>query len=105
MRAHRPTQLFASLCATTLCAAIVLFSAAPSAAEWEGSRGEDIVAISIDGLIVRPLAMARVVVGAILSVPAIILASPSGREGIEGAYDILIVEPFEYAFTRKVGDF
>jgi len=100
MRAHRFSRFFASLAAATL-----ILSATPSAAEWEGSAAEDAVAKGVDALIVRPLASARVVVGALLLIPAVILASPSGKEGIDIAYDTLLAEPMEYAFDRELGDF
>lgn len=99
MRAHS-TRAFASL-----AAALLLLSASPSMAAWEGSRGEDILAKGVDALIVRPLASARVVVGAVMFLPAALLASPSGQEGFDAAYDTFIQEPMEYAFQRELGDF
>ncbi len=99
MRAHS-TRAFASLAAVVL-----LLSASPSTAAWEGSRGEDILAKGVDALIVRPLASARVIIGAIMFLPAALLSSPSGKEGFDAAYDTLIQEPSEYAFQRELGDF
>jgi hypothetical protein len=99
MRAHS-TRAFASLAAVVL-----LLSASPSTAAWEGSRGEDALAKGVDALIVRPLASARVVIGALMFLPAALLSSPSGREGFDAAYDTLIEEPVEYAFRRELGDF
>ena len=99
MRAHS-TRAFASLAAVML-----LLSASPSTAAWEGSRGEDVLAKGVDALIVRPLASARVVVGAIMFIPAALISAPSGREGFDTAYDTLIQEPMEYAFQRELGDF
>ena len=72
---------------------------------WEGSQAEEITAKGVDALIIRPLATVRVAVGAALMLPACLLASPSGREGIDGAYEILLEEPMEYAFTREMGEF
>ena len=94
------TRAFACLAAATL-----LLSASPSTAAWEGSRGEDALAKGVDALIVRPLASARVVIGAIMFLPAALLSSPSGKEGFDIAYDTLIAEPVEYAFRRELGDF
>ena len=71
---------------------------------WSGSRAEDVTAKSVDALIVRPIATARVVLGALLFVPAAIISSPMGKEGFDGAYDTLIDIPFEYAFKRDIGD-
>jgi len=100
MRAHRSSRFFASVAVAAL-----LLSATPSAAEWEGSAAEDAVAKGVDALIVRPLASARVVIGALLLIPAALLASPSGMEGLDAAYDILVAQPMEYAFDREIGDF
>lgn len=73
--------------------------------KWEGSRADEITGVGLDALLVRPLAAARVVVGAAFLVPAAILSSPGGRDAIEGAYEIFLREPAEYAFGRKLGDF
>ena len=101
MRATCFSRLLASLAAASL-----LFVAIPSAAaDWEGSKAEEITAKGVDALIVRPLASMRVIIGGALYIPAIILASPSGKEGRDGAYDTLLAEPMEYAFDRKLGDF
>lgn len=108
MRAHRSTRSLAPF-AIALFVMSTLF-ASPALAEWEwpeweGSPAEDVVAKGVDAVIVRPLASVRVVVGTLLAGPAILLSSPSGREGIDLAYDTLIAEPAEYAFVRKLGDF
>lgn len=101
MRAHRSSKFLASISASML-----LLSATSSlAVEWEGSKAEDITAKGVDALIVRPIASVRVVVGAALAIPAFLLTSPSGKEGIDAAYDTLIAEPMEYAFNRKLGEF
>jgi hypothetical protein len=79
--------------------------AQPSAAEWEGSKAEDITAKVLDAVIVRPLAVARVAVGAAFMIPSAVFAWPGGREGIDTAYEVLIAGPAEYAFDRKLGEF
>jgi hypothetical protein len=80
---------------------------APSSAsaDWQNSRGADIAASTLDVVIVRPLAAAKVVIGAALLVPAAILSAPNGREGYEGAYEVLVAVPAEFAFDRKLGEF
>ena len=124
MRALLPNRFAASLAASVIGMALLL-SASPSLAQdgaqdsgtpkaespsspefkWEGSKAEDVTAKSLDVLIVRPLASARVLVGAAMLIPAAILSSPSGREGFDGAYDVLLSEPMEYAFDRELGEF
>ena len=88
-----------------LAACLILMSAAPSMAEFEGSTAERIIAKSVDAVLVRPLAAIRVVMGAMFFLPASLLSSPSGREGFDGAYDIFLAEPIEYAFRRELGEF
>lgn len=108
----RPTRIrarLASLAATLMVAALLLPAAPVQAAPWdwefEGSKAEDVLATGIDLVIVRPLASARVVVGFLFFLPAAALSAPSGREGFDGAYDLMIQEPVEYAFVREIGQF
>ena len=96
----RPNRILAGF-----AACLILMSAAPSMAEFEGSKAESVLIQSLDALVVRPLATVRVVAGALFFLPASLFSSPSGREGFNGAYDIFIAEPIEYAFRRKLGDF
>lgn len=72
---------------------------------WEGSRAETATAMTVDLAIVRPIASARFLVGAVMFVPAYLASLPMGREGFDGAYDTLIAQPAEFAFVRKVGEF
>jgi hypothetical protein len=74
-------------------------------ADWEQSRGADIAASTLDLTIVRPLATAKVLVGAALFLPAALLSAPMGREGFDDAYEALIAVPAEFAFSREVGQF
>lgn len=87
--------------------ASLLLVAQPSAAawEWDGSAVEAAAAKAVDAILVRPVATARVAVGAVLLVPSTIFALPSGSEGIATAYDVLVVEPSKFAFERELGDF
>jgi len=84
-----------------------LAAAQPSFADWESSKAkaEEVSAKALDAIVVRPLATLRVIVGAALMVPSSILVAPSGREGYETAYDVLIVAPMDYAFHRELGSF
>jgi len=97
-------------------AAVVLsfIAAGPASAAWDGSTGQRVVTTGMDVAIVRPLAAARVAIGAALMVPASILASPacivnlfSGddcRPIFQAPFDILIAEPADYAFHRPMGE-
>ena len=108
MRAARTrSSRFACLAAT-----MILLASAPASAlefpdlglEWEGTRAQDVTAKFVDLTIVRPVASARVAVGGLLFIPAAIFSAPMGREGFDGALDVLIVAPAEYAFEREIGE-
>ena len=117
----RPTRHDCSIrtSSVTLLAAIaallmVVSHAQPSRAEWDGSVGQKILLTGVDMSIVRPLSALRVGAGAILFVPAAILASPACavnaingtecRSVFEAPYELLVTEPVEYAFKRKLGE-
>ncbi|MBY0400466.1 hypothetical protein K2X89_09245 [Myxococcota bacterium] len=104
---------------TLMAAAVALLTigpARPSHAEWawEGSLGQRIVSTGLDLTIVRPLAAVRAVIGSAIFVPAAVMASPAcavnlinGAEcgpAFEAPYDVLVSEPVDYAFRRKMGD-
>ena len=88
-----------------LAASLILMSATPSMAEFEGSKAEQVLASGFDAVLVRPIAAARVVVGAMFFLPATFISAPSGREGFDGAYDVFLAEPIEFAFRRELGEF
>ena len=73
---------------------------------WEDWRAQvvEMTAKAVDVVLVRPLAAARVVVGALMFIPAALFSLPMGQEGFGEAYDTLIDEPVEYAFRRKIGE-
>ena len=102
---RRTRSLTTSLLIGLATSSVLLFSAQPSAAAFEGSKAEDVIAKAVDATIIRPLSVVRLAIGAALLVPAGIFASPSGLEGLQTAYDVLVVGPREYAFDRKLGDF
>jgi len=111
--ARRPgLAVLASLAA----AAAHLGAAMPAAAETESAAetATRVVATGVDATIVRPLAALRAGVGSVLLVPAAILASPaclvnlinseSCRPVYEAPYEVLVSEPADYAFNRKLGE-
>jgi hypothetical protein len=99
-----------------LVALLMLAVASPSSAAWtwDGSLVQRILSSSVDLTIVRPLAAARAGVGAVLLVPASILASPACavnlitgadcRPVFEAPYEVLLAEPADYAFKREIGE-
>ena len=97
-------RLFPALAITLACLVGAMTLSTPAAADWQSSRGADVAASIVDLTIVRPLATLKVVVGALMFLPAAAFASPSGMEGIEGAYETFIEVPAEYAFQRDIGE-
>ncbi len=100
---RRPTVLPSFL--SCLILAVMLLGAQPVFAQgFEGSATEDAIAKGLDAVLIRPLAAARVVVGAAFLIPASLFASPGGLDSIRAAYEVLVDEPVEYAFRRELGD-
>jgi hypothetical protein len=60
---------------------------------------------AFDVVILRPLGLAVMAVGAAAFVPAAFLASPMGLDGWKTASEIFIVEPTKNVFQRPLGDF
>ena len=112
-----PTRRATAL-AVILLSSIVLAAAGPALAEdGDGeavSAPERVLMTGLDIAIVRPLAALRAGVGSVLLVPATILASPGClvnlangadcRPIFEAPYEVLVAEPADYAFNRKMGE-
>jgi hypothetical protein len=60
---------------------------------------------AFDVLILRPLGLVAMAVGAGAYVPAVFLTSPMGKDGLEAATEIFILEPTKSVFQRPLGDF
>ena len=58
-----------------------------------------------DCAVLRPFGLAATILGAAAFVPVAVLASASGAENVEAAWEIFVVAQFENAFTRPLGDF
>jgi hypothetical protein len=85
---------------------VTLTGAEPVSAEgFEGSKAEDVLAKSVDAVLIRPIAAARVIVGAAFFIPASLFSAAGGADSVRAAYEILLDEPIEYAFKRELGDF
>jgi hypothetical protein len=101
---RRPTALPSFF--SGLILALTLAGAQPVFAQgFEGSAAEDMIAKGLDAVLIRPLATARVIVGAAFLVPASLFAAPGGLDSIKSAYEVLVDEPVEFAFKRELGDF
>jgi hypothetical protein len=58
-----------------------------------------------DLVILRPFGLATTLVGGALFLPAAVLASPSGAEGIRGAWEVFVAPSFESTFQNPLGEF
>jgi hypothetical protein len=58
-----------------------------------------------DVLLLRPWDLLGLVVSSVAFVPTALLCAPSGRYEVETALDILVVEPYENVFERRLGNF
>ncbi|MFO0689911.1 MAG: hypothetical protein U0900_14535 [Myxococcota bacterium] len=114
-RSNRSSIRLARVAVVATAAALASIGAVrPAGAEEQASIGSKIVSTSIDVAIVRPLAAMRAGLGAVLFVPAALFASPACavnaakgedcRPVFETPYEILVGEPAEYAFERKLGE-
>ena len=104
MRAPQKTHSISSLFAI-LAMAIIMAAPSPAlAAGFEDSRAANGLLRAVDVVLIRPIATLRVICGAGLFVPTLLFSLPMGREGFDGAYEVFIDAPTEYAFRRKIGD-
>lgn len=63
------------------------------------------VAVGFDLVILRPLRLVSLVLGAGFLVPAAVITSPNGEDGFEAAAEVFIEEPADSLFKRRLGDF
>ena len=69
------------------------------------TRALSVVEKGFDVVVLRPMGFAAEIVAAAAYIPAVVLASPSGKDGISTVTDILIMRPYEAVFERQLGDF
>ncbi len=58
-----------------------------------------------DCMVLRPFGFATALVGGAFFLPAALLASPNGADGIKGASEVFVASPVEYTFKRPLGEF
>ena len=58
-----------------------------------------------DCVVLRPLGFVSTIIGGAFFVPAAVLASPSGSEGIQAAWEHFVATQADYTFTRPLGEF
>jgi len=60
---------------------------------------------AFDVVILRPLGLVVLAVGAAAFVPAAFLSAPTGRDGWDHALEHFVLEPTKNVFQRPLGDF
>ena len=90
---HTLTQLF-----TRMGYRATEATSGQAALEQIAHRGFDLV-------ILRPLGLVAVAVGAVAFVPAALITAPNGRDGIQSALELFVTEPAKNVFQRPLGDF
>jgi hypothetical protein len=79
-----------------------------SAAPARALTGEEIGAIPVDLILLRPLGAIRLIVGSVYYLPAALVTSPSAAyDGdtaeIDALTETFVNEPFDYLFLRPLG--
>lgn len=69
------------------------------------TRSSEGLAIGFDVLVLRPLGAVATAVGAVLFVPAALLAAPNGSEALQEARETFITVPAESVYKRRLGEF
>ena len=58
-----------------------------------------------DLLILRPFRLVTTIVGGVFFLPAALMASPSGAEGIQAAWEHFVAPSVESTFKKPLGEF
>jgi hypothetical protein len=69
------------------------------------SNGPSIGSKIFDCVILRPFGLATTIIGGVFFVPAAALASPSGADNIQTAWEHFVLTPVENTFQRPLGEF
>ena len=69
------------------------------------SDGPGIGSKIFDCVILRPFGLVTTIIGGIFFVPAAALASPSGADNIQTAWEHFVLTPVENTFQRPLGEF
>ncbi len=58
-----------------------------------------------DLIILRPFGLATTIVGGVFFLPAALMASPSGAEGVQAAWEHFVAPSVESTFKKPLGEF
>ena len=62
-------------------------------------------AAGFDVVILRPLGLAVLAIGAAAFVPVAVLSAPGGKDSFQTALEIFVTTPANFVFKRPLGDF
>jgi hypothetical protein len=103
--AGKPSTFLAIL-ALTASLLLPLTSQAEDAEAMAPTSGVARVAnAAFDVLFLRTSGLAVFAVGAVMFIPAAVLATPGGNEAVDEAGDRFVRAPANYLFTRPIGEF
>ena len=83
-----------------VCAALLL--SAPAHADSETPHP---AAVVFDAVLLRPLGLLTMVIGAALFVPAAVVTSPGGLDSLEEALELFVLDPAKDVLERPLGEF
>ena len=89
----------------TLLLALLLPGDALAQPEAPENTAVEIAGKALDLVIVRPLGFTALVAGALLFVPTALITAPTGRHGIQEAWELMVAVPAENVFQRPLGSF
>ncbi len=87
--------------AAILALAVALL--APGAARAEADAAFYAGAV-FDVVILRPLGFVASLVGAAMFVPVALVTAPNGLDSIEQAWELFVIGPAEFVYTRPLGE-
>lgn len=85
-----------------LAMSLAILSLSPDGAKAQSTTTSDRI---FDAVVMRPLGALSVIGGSVLFIPAAIVAVPSGKDGIDEAWEIFVDAQVESTFRRPLGDF
>jgi hypothetical protein len=93
------------LTATLIAALLVPAHAGAQDRDDAASKAQEYATKGFDAVIIRPLALSAVVVGAAFFVPAAIISAPGGLTPIREAWEHFVLAPVNFVFRRPLGEF
>jgi len=91
--------------AATVIAGLLLPASAYARSDGSNSTPwQDHAVAGFDAVILRPLGVVAIVIGAVYVIPVAAMTWPSGREKIDVAVERFVTIPTNYVFTRPLGD-